>query len=77
MKFTTANSAYEVNFVSKEIRRLKGASEPTPRQGEDGVWKKYEDISKVSPGESVTIIWSSDKVLAKATVTSAVVKIGV
>jgi hypothetical protein len=77
MKFTTENSAYEVNLVNKEIRRLKGSSDPTPRQGEDGVWKKYEDISKVRPGEPVIIIWPPDKGLAKTTVTSAVVKIGV
>ena len=63
MKFTTVSgSVYEVNTDSKQIRRLNGAKDPTPRQGPDGQWRAYSDIAPDPPkvGASVAIRWSPD-----------------
>lgn len=63
MKFETeTGSLYEVDLESKKIRRLNGKGNPTPRQGQDGQWKKYINISPSFPviGQSVLISWGSD-----------------
>lgn len=62
MKFTTASgSVYEVNTDSKQIRRLNGVKDPTPRQGKDGQWRAYEEIFPDPPrvGASLVIKWDS------------------
>lgn len=62
MKFTTASgSVYEVNTDSKQIRRLNGAKDPTPRQGPDGQWRAYEEILPDPPkvGSSLVIKWDN------------------
>jgi hypothetical protein len=61
MKFTTASgSVYEVNTDSKQIRRLNGVKDPTPRQGKDGQWRTYSDITSVTVGSGVAIFWGHD-----------------
>lgn len=60
MKFTTASgSVYEVNTDSKQIRRLNGVKDPTPRQGPDGQWRTYKDLL-LAKGESALIVWGDD-----------------
>ena len=57
---TMSGSTYEVDEQNKQIRRLKGQSDPTPRQGEDGRWKPYQDLSEIKQGEPVFIVWTDD-----------------
>jgi len=92
MKFTTVSgSVYEVNTDSKQIRRLNGANDPTPRQGKDGQWRTYSEITPVKVGSGVAIFWGHDVPLlaeteeqlktmgggiaAPTTMTSSVVKV--
>lgn len=57
MKFETlSGSVYEVDKARKLIRRLSGVKDPTPRQGVDGIWKRYESVS-VELQKNATIIW--------------------
>lgn len=76
VKFTTAYSTYEVDPAAKRIRRIEGVADPQPRQGEDGEWKTYQQLSAIAVGHSVTIIWAVDDTddgpVARATETSPV-----
>lgn len=84
MKFTTASgSTYEVDKDNKQVRRLNGKNDPTPRQGQDGQWRKYADISVVV-GDSAMIFWNrsdtpllegSPEVAIPGTITSTVISI--
>jgi hypothetical protein len=56
--YTTSGSAYEVDLTGKRIRRLRGSSDPTPRQGTDGEWREYVDISPPTKNLPVLIAWS-------------------
>ena len=70
MKFTTeTGSIYEVNTDSKQIRRLNGAKDPTPRQGKDGEWRSYLTIfpSPIKVGLGVIIRWGNDTALLPGT----------
>ncbi len=50
MVFVTASgSTYEINHETKQIRRLKGKEDPTPRQGQDGVWKDFSEVYGMTP----------------------------
>lgn len=87
MRFTTASgSLYEVDFSQKRIRRLSGKNDPTPRQGADGEWKVYEEISSFSGvenemviGSPAIIVWnkssSNMQLEVKTTLTSDIVSI--
>ena len=75
MKFSTANSLYEVNPICRQIRRLNGVNDPTPRQGVDGEWKHYEELENLTVGKQALIIWEFVGGVAKATETSVVVNI--
>lgn len=52
---------YEVNTDSKQVRRLNGVKDPTPRQGKDGEWRSYSEImpSPIKVGTAVVILWGS------------------
>lgn len=70
MKFTTiTGSLYEVNTDSKQIRRLNGAKDPSPRQGKDGEWRSYLAIypNPVKVGTGVIIRWGNDTPLLPGT----------
>jgi hypothetical protein len=68
MKFTTVSgSIYEVNTDSKQVRRLNGVKDPTPRQGPDGQWRAYSDITPVKVGSSVAIFWGTETALLAET----------
>ncbi len=70
MKFTTASgSVYEVNTDSKQIRRLNGVRDPSPRQGPDGQWRAYEEIFPDPPevGRPLVIRWGPETALMAET----------
>lgn len=59
MRFLTeTGSQYELDLKAKKIRRLGGEHDPTPRQGKDGEWRSFHDVTAVRVGKPVTIIWS-------------------
>ncbi len=56
-RFTTeTGSVYEVDAATKFIRRLSGVNDPSPRQGQDGVWKSYVEC-EARVGERTVIVW--------------------
>lgn len=57
---TASGSRYEVDYDKKMIRRLAGTADPTARQGKDGEWKEYADISDIEVGKGVAILWGND-----------------
>lgn len=78
---TETGSTYQVDHEVKRIRRLhntKGLA-PTERQGQDGEWKSYVDISLAMTGLRVSIVWKYDEVpngvIARRTLTSRVVSV--
>lgn len=54
---THSGSTYEVDDVKKRIRRLNGTKSPTQRQGADGSWRSYVEVSSIEVGRSVIILW--------------------
>jgi hypothetical protein len=67
MRFITiSGSTYEVDQDNKKIRRLKGKADPTPRQGQDGEWREYINLSPIKIGEAVLIQWADAHVLTDA-----------
>ncbi len=83
---TISGSKYEVDREGKRIRRLSGERPPQPRQGADGDWKTYEDISPVEVGDQVVIVWpkattplleGSPEGATPSTFTSPVVRVAV
>lgn len=69
MRFTTmSGSVYEINTDSKQIRRLNGVRDPSPRQGKDGEWRKYDDIYPNPPkvGQVLVIKWDNNTELTEA-----------
>ena len=77
MIFRTQNSTYEIDTEGKRIRRLYGANDPEPRQGQDGEWKAYEEVTDIEPGIPVIVVWRRDGLLARSTILSRVVDVGV
>ncbi|MFZ5850331.1 MAG: hypothetical protein ACOYY2_02915 [Actinomycetota bacterium] len=65
------NSVYEID--GERIRRLSGATAPTPRQGDDGVWLRAAQIGDVVVGQPVLILWDAEH--GHATLTSPVTAI--
>jgi len=78
---TVSGSVYEVNLTDKKIRRLNGSTNPTARQGKDGDWKEFANITRISIGHPVFITWTAKVpvfvpgALAAATATSIVKEI--
>lgn len=63
----TEFSTYEIDTVNKRVRRLRGALNPTERQGPDGVWKNYVGLDVVAG--RYLIQWDDE---GKGTITSRV-----
>jgi hypothetical protein len=60
MKFKTmSGTIYEVDWVSKKVRRLSGTADPTLRQGKDGEWKAFDHM-RVCVGECTLIQWDPE-----------------
>lgn len=75
IRYETENSTYEVNNKAKQIRRLSGRVEPTPRIGTDGEWKTYAMLT-VSHGVLVIAWpWVNDDGSTPHTITSRVMKV--
>lgn len=70
----TTFSVYEVDRENCRIRRLTSDHEPTPRQGQDGEWRGYEDLRFMNDG--MFIIWNHTySGIAQGTLTSPIVEI--
>lgn len=54
---TSTGSTYEVDLENKRIRRLSGEHDPTPRQGRDGDWRSYLEITPIEVNAPVGIFW--------------------
>lgn len=54
---TASGSVYEVDQEKKQVRRLNGVNDPTPRQGQDGEWRIYKSITPIAVGYVVIIVW--------------------
>lgn len=77
---TISGSSYEIDQENKKVRRLYGKLPSTDRQGQDGEWKSYKDLSDLTIGKPVVIVWDyatedSGDILAKSTVTSLLLEI--
>jgi hypothetical protein len=55
IKAYTKFSVYEIDMENKKIRRTVGVNAPTPRQGEDNVWKEVRYIDWKEDG--MLIVW--------------------
>lgn len=64
---TESGSVYHVNYGKQQIRRVCGTHDPTPNQGEDGLWKTYRNLF-LTLGRVAVIHWGP----GKATITSLV-----
>lgn len=75
---TISGSVYEVDLTKKCVRRLAGKEDPTPRQGDDGKYKQYEELLPPIPeaGKSLFIFWPEDKSgMPPCTITSRIERI--
>lgn len=70
MIFKTLNSTYEVDRTHRQIRRIEGVNDPTPRQGTDGEWREYHALTMLLNG-SYLIAWDAH---GRCTITSRVVE---
>lgn len=71
-RFYTVNSVYEVDWSGPRVRRVKGANDPTPRVGEDGVWRDAVSVGHGWGG--LLIVWEVVDGIGKSTVTSHIVR---
>lgn len=83
---TRSGSTYEVDKAEKKIRRVSGARPAQPRQGNDGDWKAYEDLSPIDVGYPVIVLWprattpllpGSPEHASPSTITSVVTRMAV
>jgi len=84
---TETGSIYEIDQANKQVRRLTGKNDPTPRQNKDEQWRKFSAHSPVIKGENVVFFWGDETNLLPetkaaglnsaipATITSLVVEI--
>lgn len=70
--WTLSGSVYELDRPREQVRRLEGSKNPTPRQGQDGEWKKFTSCSEIRVGHPVLIQWERGP---KSTLTSVVTMI--
>jgi len=56
---TTQYSVYEINEDEHLIRRVTGANDPTPHQGDDGEWQRYAGLAYHWGG--LLIQWDADR----------------
>lgn len=70
---TESGSNYEIDLENSQIRRIEGTHEPTPRQGPDGIWKKYDTLGSIEVGKPLLIVWAVvNGTVAQSTITSPV-----
>lgn len=71
----TEFSVYEIDMKNKRIRRTIGVNAPTPRQGEDNVWRDFEGIAMKEDGILIQWPGTNDNGTFPATWTSAITQI--
>jgi len=71
----TIRSTYEVDIDNKKIRRLNGERVPTQRQGTDGEWKAYEEITQAAIGVPFITVWRTEDGVMKSTMSSPVTEV--
>lgn len=67
----TDNSTYEIDQEARLVRRVSGLREPSPRQGQDGVWQAYT-FAHIELGQPMVIDYTGE---GRCTVTSNVLEI--
>ena len=73
---TESGSVYKIDQDNKTICRLSGNNNPTPRQGKDHMYRKYDYLlTGIEVGQPIVIVWYVEDGIAKSTMTSNVVKI--
>lgn len=70
--FRTRNSLYTVDVSRRQIRRIVGINQPTPRQGHD--WRTYVALVSWPPqiGRPVLVVYGTDGSKLEGTLTSVV-----
>lgn len=68
---TASGSIYEFDQAKKQVRRIEGVHNPTPRQGKDGEWKAYASLHKVEG--CLLITWNLEDTSIPATITSPII----
>ncbi len=71
---TLSGSIYEVDENNKRVRRIFGTNNPTPRQGNDGDWRNYEQLH-LTLGNRMLVIWGQAGNIIQTTSTSTVMAI--
>ena len=70
---TQTGSMYELDLIENRFRRLTGEGVPTPRMGNDGQWKTYQEARFPVVGEPLLVIWrTTDDGVMQTTMTSPV-----
>lgn len=70
---TRSGSRYELDTASSRIRRMGGTHAATSRQGADGEWRSYEEVSPVAVGEALVVVWRTNADgVAECTITTPV-----
>lgn len=75
---TESGSTYEIDYDSKQFRRLGGNVPPTARTGVDGSWRGFAYASPTTVGHRLIVVWEEPKDLnenVKMTQTSRVAEI--
>lgn len=53
LAYTRSGSIYEIDLKNRQARRLQGTTEPTPRTGPDGVWRRFAAMLPLNIGQRV------------------------
>jgi len=72
---TQTGSFYEIDLLEKKFRRLTGDGTPTPRTGDDVVWKNYLAVTFPRVGDRVFVTWRHTDECSQCTTTSPVSEI--
>lgn len=54
---TESGSVYEIDLKNHAMRRISGAAAATPRQGPDGVWRKFNSLLPVKLDRCMFVEW--------------------
>jgi len=68
IRFFTENSEYELDEEKTRIRRVTGKFPPTPNQGDDGVWRTYDEISPIEEDVEPVIWWDNSMKVTRLSV---------
>lgn len=57
LAYTMSGSIYEIDLKNRQARRLTGKTDPTPRTGPDGTWRRFAAMLPLSLGARVFFEW--------------------